>query len=224
MSRTYPARAERSALCDLLADVGPDQPTLCDGWTSRDLAAHLIVRERRPDAAIGMIIPRLRRRTETMRDSMAHEYAFDELITMVRRPPWYSFAAVPLADKATNTSEFFIHHEDLRRGVDGWRPRKLDRDLVKALHGQFKILGKLRLRKFPAKITINIRGYAQPIVTGKGRGSGSAEVAERLPEIMLTGDVGELTLFLSGRQRAAQVEIEGPAEATERLHAANLGF
>jgi uncharacterized protein (TIGR03083 family) len=44
------ARAERAALCDLFDEVGPDAPTLCAGWTTRDLAAHLVIRERRADA------------------------------------------------------------------------------------------------------------------------------------------------------------------------------
>ena len=47
------AQDERQALCDLLADIGPDQPTLCTGWRTADLAAHLVLRERRPDAGAG---------------------------------------------------------------------------------------------------------------------------------------------------------------------------
>ena len=35
------ARDERSALVASLRDAGPDAPTLCAGWTTRDLAAHL---------------------------------------------------------------------------------------------------------------------------------------------------------------------------------------
>ncbi|MCW2608081.1 MAG: hypothetical protein JWO60_2774, partial [Frankiales bacterium] len=42
------AAAERAALLDLLAASGPDAPTLCPGWTTHDLAAHLVVRERQP--------------------------------------------------------------------------------------------------------------------------------------------------------------------------------
>ena len=50
-------RAERTALCDLFLAVGPDAPTLAGEWTTRDLAAHLVVRERRPDAAAGDRLP-----------------------------------------------------------------------------------------------------------------------------------------------------------------------
>src|SRR5690606_24047731 len=43
-SMTEHARAERHALADLLMAVGPDAPTLCAGWTTAHLAAHLVVR------------------------------------------------------------------------------------------------------------------------------------------------------------------------------------
>ena len=55
---------ERRALADLFDEVGPDAPTLCGTWTTRDLVAHLLVRERRPDAAGGILIPALSKRTE----------------------------------------------------------------------------------------------------------------------------------------------------------------
>ena len=42
------AKRERLLLADLLETAGPDAPTLCEGWTTRDLAAHVVVRERRP--------------------------------------------------------------------------------------------------------------------------------------------------------------------------------
>ena len=51
------AQRERSALVDTLRAVGPDAPTLCDGWKTRDLAAHLVVRERRLDATPGIMVP-----------------------------------------------------------------------------------------------------------------------------------------------------------------------
>src|SRR5260370_5678483 len=49
------ASDERAALCALLKETGPDAPTLCEGWRTSDLAAHLVLRERRPDAAAGLM-------------------------------------------------------------------------------------------------------------------------------------------------------------------------
>ena len=53
MSAREWAQSERHALCDLMDEVGPDAPTLCGGWTAAHLAAHLVVRERRPATGPG---------------------------------------------------------------------------------------------------------------------------------------------------------------------------
>ncbi|HYZ38638.1 MAG TPA: maleylpyruvate isomerase family mycothiol-dependent enzyme, partial [Pseudonocardiaceae bacterium] len=50
------AARERRALCDLMDQLGPEAATLCAGWTTRDLAAHLILRESRMDAAPGILL------------------------------------------------------------------------------------------------------------------------------------------------------------------------
>ena len=41
MSAADVVAAERSELADLMLRLGPDEPTLCEGWTTRDLAAHV---------------------------------------------------------------------------------------------------------------------------------------------------------------------------------------
>ena len=55
---------ERAAICDSFEEFGPDVPTLCEGWKTRDLLAHMLVRERRPDAAAGLVVPFLRKHLE----------------------------------------------------------------------------------------------------------------------------------------------------------------
>src|ERR1700753_1453307 len=70
MATNY-AQAERTALCDLFLELGPQAPTLCEGWTTRDLAAHLVVRDRRPDGAIGILVPRLSGHTEKLQAAEA---------------------------------------------------------------------------------------------------------------------------------------------------------
>ena len=205
------ARLERAALCDLLLEVGPDQPTLCTGWTTRDLAAHLVVRERRPDAAVGIVFKPLRARTERVQAATAKR-PYDELVALVRRPPPWSLAAIGPLDRATNTVEFFVHHEDVRRAVPDWHPRQLDPTTTRALWLLVGNLGRLALRRFPAQVEI------------EAPGSGSTRVGGDSPAIRLTGEPGELVLFLTGRQRAARVEVTGPEEATQRLHRARLGL
>jgi uncharacterized protein (TIGR03085 family) len=205
------ARLERAALCDLLTALGPDQPTLCDGWTTRDLAAHLVTRERRPDAAAGIVVKPLGAHTERVRAAAAKQ-PFDELVAKVRRPPFWSVSGFGPLDRATNTAEFFIHHEDVRRAQPEWEPRQLDGPTSRALWHGVSGFGRLALRRFPAGVEIVAPGYGQ---AHAGRGE---------PLVRLTGEPGELTIFLSGRQRAARVEVTGPEELTTKLRQARLGI
>ena len=69
---TRHAWSERQQLCDELERLGPDAPTLCEGWATRDLAAHLYLRERRPDLGIGAYVPPLAGRLEREQRKQAH--------------------------------------------------------------------------------------------------------------------------------------------------------
>src|SRR5688572_20837288 len=104
-----PARVEREQLCDLFIAVGPDAPTLCGDWTTRDLAAHLVVRERRPDGAVGIVAKPLARYGEKVRLDEAAK-PWPDLIERVRRgPPRWSPTRLGPVDRAVNTVEFFVH-------------------------------------------------------------------------------------------------------------------
>jgi uncharacterized protein (TIGR03085 family) len=204
------ARLERAALCDLFEELGPDQPTLCEGWTTRDLAAHLVTRERRPDAAVGILVKPVSGFTEQVR-SAAAKRPFEELIGQLRRPPFWTMAGFGPTDRAVNTLEFFIHHEDVRRAQPDWEPRELDQVTSRALWHGVPGSARLALRKFRAGVEVNAPGFG----TARG-GNGPAQVT-------LTGPPGELVMFLSGRQRAARVELTGPEELTAKLRRARLG-
>ena len=70
MSPITLAQQERQTLCDLLVELGPEAPTLCAGWATADLAAHLVVRERRPDSGPGLVWPPLAGHTDKVRRSV----------------------------------------------------------------------------------------------------------------------------------------------------------
>lgn len=204
------ARAERRQLADLLHHVGPDQPTVCTGWTTHDLAAHLVVRERRPDAMIGSLVPPLAGHGEHVRKArLAQPYA--ELIRELRTPPWWSLLSNPLTDALTNTVEFFIHHEDVRRVTPGFAPRDLDPGEQQAIWKTTRLTARLILRKVGFPVLVEATG-AGPLAIGEGR-----------PRVTITGEPGELALFVSGRQRVARVEVTGEPDAVQKLTTARLG-
>ncbi|SCF41796.1 TIGR03085 family metal-binding protein [Micromonospora mirobrigensis] len=205
------ARAEREALADLMLELGPDAPTVAQGWTTRDLAAHLIVRERRPDAAGGIVLPPLREYAERVRRRTAAG-PWTELVRRVRRPPVWSPVSNPLTDELVNTMEFFLHHEDVRRARPGWLPRDLPAGESAVLWKRAALLARMGLRRFPADLLVQAPGFGE---TRLGRGG---------DRVRLVGAPGELVLFLSGRQRVARVQVDGPPAAAERLRAADLGL
>ncbi|GAB3941097.1 TIGR03085 family metal-binding protein [Micromonospora vulcania] len=205
------ARAEREALADLLLALGPDAPTINEGWATRDLAAHLVLRERRPDAAGGIMVAPLRGYAERVRRRLA-DRPYPELVAQVRRPPVWSPVSNPLTDELANTLEFFIHHEDVRRASSGWQPRDLPPGLQAALWKRAAPMARLTLRRFPADLYVKAPGYGKISV---GRGG---------EPLRVVGAPAELVLFLSGRQRVARVQLDGPVAAARKLRNASLGM
>src|SRR6201995_4732939 len=178
------AQRERSALVDTLRTVGPDAPTLCAGWTTRDLAAHLVVRERRLDATPGISIPFLAGYTAKVQNQTARASSGDALVEMVAPgPPIYS--PFKLLDSVANLGEMFIHHEDVRRAIDGWQPRVLDASLATPLRRQLGLMSRMMLRKLPAHV--ELRTPAGDRIARVGRGE----------PVTVTGEPQELLLFVA---------------------------
>jgi uncharacterized protein (TIGR03085 family) len=80
------AADERRALSDLFDELGPDVPTLCTGWRARDLAAHLVLRERRPDAAAGIRVKALSGHAEKVQRAIAAR-PWPTVVELVRTGP-----------------------------------------------------------------------------------------------------------------------------------------
>ncbi|MGB8649611.1 MAG: TIGR03085 family metal-binding protein [Mycobacteriales bacterium] len=200
------AARERAALLELMASLGPDAPTLCDGWATWDMAAHLAARERQPLALPGLVLPPLHGLTEWA-ERQARREPYEDLLARLRTgPPLWSPVLLPPA----NVHEWFVHHEDVRR-PQGLGPRSLDDDVRAALWQRLHVLG--------------------PAFTRRGRGLGITLVtpdAQRLrirrgrDEVVLRGEVGELFLWLFGRRDAAEVTVEGSPDAVVRAGAIDL--
>lgn len=209
------ARDERTALCDLLAELGPDQPTLCAGWQTGDLAAHLVLRERRPDAGAGVLGGPLAGYTRRVQDRLLARTPFPRLVDMIRTgPPRLSLFALPGMDERANLVEYFVHHEDVRRAQPSWQPRTIDPDLAGELWRRLR-LARLLLRGAPVGVEL-VRSDVTGSLGGRHqRRHGTADgrvritVLARTPVVTVTGDPGELTMWTMGRTTAADVHMDG---------------
>lgn len=208
------AQAERHELADLFEQVGPDAPTLCEGWTTRDLAAHLVIRESRPDASAGILVKPLAAHTARIQNRAAQR-PWPQLVAAVRNgPPLLSAFRLPGVDRLTNLAEFFVHHEDVRRAMPQWEPRDLPDAEADALW---------RLERSQASSQFVRLGI--PALLVRTDGTGGRHLARRgSPQLTITGPVAELMLFTFGRRTVAQVEISGDEELVAKLRQATLGF
>ncbi|MFE1288087.1 TIGR03085 family metal-binding protein [Streptomyces sp. NPDC058751] len=207
------AKRERLLLADLLEAVGPDAPTLCEGWNSRDLAAHVVVRERRLDAAGGVVVKQLASRLERVMAEFT-EKPYEELVQLIRTgPPRFSPFALKQVDEASNVVEFYVHTEDVRRAQPDWTPRELDAVFQEALWSRLDRTARLMGRSAPTGVVLR-RPNGQTTVLNKGT-----------PVVTVTGEPSELLLFAFGRQDVADVGLDGDKDAVARLHeAGQLGI
>jgi uncharacterized protein (TIGR03085 family) len=214
------AQSERRALADTLVEVGPDAPTLCSGWTAADLAAHLVIREARPDAALGIVFHPTARWTARVQTSLRDRLAFGTLFERIRKgPPVWSPARIGALDRAMNTIEFFVHHEDLRRGMVPQPPRDLEPEFEALLWQRLRGTAKLMFRGAPVGVTL--------VHTSSDKAAPRATVVAKHANpqmVTVAGTAGELVLFAFGRTDAAEVDLSGDDSSVARLRGAKLGF
>lgn len=203
------AQRERAALVETMRGLGPDAPTLCEGWTTRDLAAHLVIRERRPDAAPGILVPALASYTAKVQEQVTESTDWAELLDKVASGPPI-FSPLKLLDPLVNLNEMFIHHEDVRRAQPGWEPRTLDADTVKALTRPLPVMARLTMAKVPALVALRTPEGNTLATVGRG------------PAVTVTGAPEELLLFAVGRD--ARVTFDGSDDAVRAVRDARRGL
>lgn len=197
---------ERTALADLLLSLGPDAPTLCEGWDTRDLAVHLVVREHRPDAAAGMFLRPVAGHLATVTADYAKR-PYAELVESYRQgPPVWN--PMRLGDRFINLSENFVHHEDARRGGEERTPR----DLPQATRDALWSAVSQSARGFVSSSGAGVR----LVRTDAGDGTRPEITVGGGPEVTLTGEAGELLLWVFGRDKACSLTIEGPVDRVVR--------
>ncbi len=188
---------ERAALADLFTELGPDAPTCCEGWTTAHLAAHLVVRERRPDALPGYGfesagLPALARWSHRLEDRARAAIPYAEQVARFRAgPPAWSPMALP-GGRGLNTVEFVIHHEDVRRAQAGWAPRALPRETQDELWTAVFLFGRGAAGR-PGGLILrrsDVPGVEKKFGEGK---------------TLVEGEPLELLLWASGRRDVARV-------------------
>lgn len=211
MSASDHAHRERAELSDLLDALGPDAPTLCEGWTTRDLAAHLIVRESRPDAAIGVAGGPTAGWTEKVQSREAQN-DYEVLVDKVRNgPPLLSVFSLPGAANLMNLVEYVVHHEDVIRAQPGWTARTLPEDLSDELWRRLRIPARGAFRHSTTGVTLER-------TDGPG---GLAVVHSGEPMVTVRGSSLELLMLAFGR-RAVRIEVTGEADAVASFESAIL--
>ncbi len=204
---------ERAQLSDLLDELGPQAPTLLEPWTTRDLVAHLILRERDHLAGPGLVLPgawsrfaERRRRALALKD-------FGWLTGAFRSGPPPGFFRIGWVRRVPTLNEFFVHHEDVRR-ANGLGPRTNEHAMDEALWRNVT-----RARWYLAR---RLRGAGLELAWA---GTDRAVRARRgEPTARIEGTPGELLLYLFGRQSAAQVEVSGADAAIEAVRRARFGM
>jgi uncharacterized protein (TIGR03085 family) len=166
----------------------------------------VVVRERRADAAGGLLVKQLAPRLERVMAEFAAK-PYEELIQLIRTgPPRFSPYALKQLDEAANTIEFYVHTEDVRRAQPGWTPRELDTVFQDALWSRLERTARLVGRGVPTGLVLR-RPDGQTAVAHKGT-----------PVVTVTGEPSELLLFAYGRQDPADVQLEGDKDAIAKLH------
>jgi uncharacterized protein (TIGR03085 family) len=200
-SRPFPER-ERAELAELLESLGPDAPTCCEGWTTGHLAAHLVVRDRRPDALPGYGLEEVglggpaaawsHRVEERLRGSTPYA----EVVARFRAgpPPW-SLLAWPIVAEKLNVAEFAIHHEDVRRAQPGWQPRILPRKVQDGLWTVAVVFARR-----PAASRKEGLVLRRSDVPGMQRHLGAGGTT-------VEGEPMELLLWAAGRESVARVTV-----------------
>lgn len=204
---------ERTLICDLFDELGPEAPTLLAPWTTRDLAAHLVLREHDRLAAPGLVLPGVWSRFAERRRKALALNDFSALVATIRSGPPPGFFRRQWVRQHPNLNEFFVHHEDVRH-ANGRGPRDHERVMDEALWSnvtQARWFLTRRLRG--AGLTLRWAATAQTVRARPGR-----------PTACITGSPGELLLYLFGRREAAQVDIDGTATAVDALRRTRFGM
>jgi len=203
------AEHERAALADVLEKLGPQAPTLCEGWQTQDLASHCYVRERRPDASLGVLpLGPLSAYTDRVMASALRTLGYDEIVRRLRVVPVH-LRLGPL-DALMNTVEYFVHTEDVRR-PNHLGDRDMPEDFERTIWRRMSKQGRISFRRVGARIRL-VPTVGDPVEFGSGE------------ELEVRGRPSEILLLAFNRKDDAKVDLVGSTTAVGKLRSARLGI
>lgn len=147
---------------------------------------------------------------ERRRVAMAR-HDFGWLVARIRSGPPAGLFRIGWVRALANLNEFFVHHEDVRRAL-GLGPRFLASDMDAALWRNVCRGGRyLSRRLVGCGLDVEWAGSRATLRPGS-------------PAALLSGQPGELLLYLFGRQGAAVVAVSGPPEAVAAVRSTHFGM
>jgi len=209
--RSSYARMERQAFCETARSVGPNAPTLCGDWDTKDLICHLLVRESSLLGVPGIAISALSGLTDREMARLKKQ-PFERLVERLRKHR-LTFYALPPVDAAFNTLEFFVHHEDVRRAQRGWRRRTLPAEALDTLWQALRFQGPALVR--PAGV---------PVVARRTDTDETTTLMPGRDPVELSGPVTEIVFYLYGRDQVRELKFDGPEEKVAKVRRASFGF
>lgn len=208
------AAQQRHAFSEALLAVDADAPTLCEGWTAYDLAAHCWVREHRPQAALGIVAQRFEHLAADEMAKAKERFGYVELAKLLAEAPRTPVTAVPGGDDLVNAVEFLVHTEDVRR-ANGLPVRPISADFEEVLWKRLSTMGRLMFRSAPCGVRL------ERLSTSVGP---AAHVKAGASTVSIIGRPSEIVLFAFGRQAAADVRLIGEPDEVRLLSGAKLGI
>lgn len=187
---------ERVALADLLETLTPDEwehPSLCEGWTVRDVAAHVISA---PEATVGQIAAAVLRARGSF-DRANHDYARrvsrrpTEAIVADYRRLAGSRRCAPGTTYMEALVDVLVHTQDI--AIPLGKRHEMPPDAARASAERY------RGRSFPFNARKRLRGYrleATDVDWSSGEGA------------LLRGPIAALLMLITGRP-AALAELSG---------------
>jgi len=186
---------QQAICCSVFDSVDACAPTLCEGWTAFDLAAHLDALCRDPLSWPGIGSPLFAPLTAHRAGRLQRRLGYSGLVDRLRRrsPVIPLFALDPLAGWLHHLGEWFVHTEDIRRANE--LPRgSSEPDLDEALWHRVQPAARILYRR---------QGRGLLLRHTDGR---TAEVVIGPNPLVVAGDPADLIVYVY-RGEAASLSI-----------------